>query len=501
MPRSICPIRYTYLPSGTTGNQSSDVGFLNSDTAMSGTGHTKSESQRPSKGRPTFRLIAALDSIFAALLLGFSSSDTVRSKTSSVLVADVDGIIDALTVDYISRSLDEAQNEGSSLVVIRLDTPGGLLDSTRQVVELMLESSIPIAVYVSPSGARAASAGTFIAAAANFAVMAPGTSIGAAAPVGSGGAELPTTLSRKVSQGTQAFIRSIAQVRGRNPSALEETVSKATAYSAQEALEIGIIDLIAPDTQSMLMQLHGRTAATAAGPVVIATQDVPITSIDRNFLESAIGLLANPNIVLVLFVVGGIALLVELSAPGMLGPGIVGAILLTLAFVGFLKLPGSWGGLVLLAVAMGLFYAETTAPGFSVFGAGGIVALVLGSVFLFGNSNGSSDLPEPTYTVSPIVTGATAALVAVVWVLFIRFVRSEGGTSTGFQTDEEAELEGAWGVALSDLEPSGSVRVASQEWAASADPGVSIRKGEEIRVVGVYGQVLKVERLYQQRKR
>ena len=387
------------------------------------------------------------------------------------------------------------------MIVIRLDTPGGRLDSTRRIVELMLQSSIPIAVYVSPPGARAASAGTFIAAAGNFAVMAPGTSIGAATPVGSGGAELPDTLSRKVSQGTQAFIRSIAEVRGRNPAALEETVSKATAYSAQEALDLGIIDLLASDTQSMLEQLHGRTAVTANGSIVVNAKGVPTSRLDRNFVESAIGLLANPNIVLVLFVVGGIALLVEISAPGMLGPGIVGVIAVVLAFVGFLNLPGSWGGLLILFVAMGLFYAEATAPGFSVFGAGGIVALILGSIFLFGGGNGTEDLPEPSYMVSPFVIGATVGVTAIVWVLFIRFVRSEGGTSAGFLTEDEAELEGAWGIAVSDLEPSGRVRVANTEWAASADPGVSIRKGEEIRVVGVYGQVLKVERLYQERRR
>ena len=387
------------------------------------------------------------------------------------------------------------------MIVIRLDTLGGRLDSTRRIVELMLQSSIPIAVYVSPPGARAASAGTFIAAAGNFAVMAPGTSIGAATPVGSGGAELPDTLSRKVSQGTQAFIRSIAEVRGRNPAALEETVSKATAYSAQEALDLGIIDLLASDTQSMLEQLHGRTAVTANGSIVVNAKGVPTSRLDRNFVESAIGLLANPNIVLVLFVVGGIALLVEISAPGMLGPGIVGVIAVVLAFVGFLNLPGSWGGLLILFVAMGLFYAEATAPGFSVFGGGGIVALILGSIFLFGGGNGTEDLPEPSYMVSPFVIGATVGVTAIVWVLFIRFVRSEGGTSAGFQTEDEAELEGAWGIAVSDLEPSGRVRVANTEWAASADPGVSIRRGEEIRVIGVYGQVLKVERLYQERRR
>ena len=247
----------------------------------------------------------------------------------------------------------------------------------------------------------------------------------------------------------------------------------------------------------MLEQLHGRTTVTAAGSVVIVSSGVPINRLNRTFLEEFLGLLANPNVVLALFLIGGIAVLVEISAPGMLGPGILGAVVLALAFVGFFKLPGSWGGLLLIALALGLFYAEASAPGFSVFGAGGLVSLVLGSVFLFGNFFSPSDLPEPSYMVSPIMIAATAGVTAVAWVLLIHVARTEGGTSGGFQTEEELLLEGAWGVALSDLEPAGKVRISNQEWAASADPEASIQAGDEVRVIGVYGQVVKVERRYQ----
>ena len=447
------------------------------------------------------RVILVWAAVAVALALAWHTTTVVRGSESGVLVIDIDGTIEPLTVDYIARGLDEARGDGATLVVIRLDTPGGLLKSTREIVELMLESDVPIAVYVAPAGARAASAGTFVVAAANFAIMAPGTSIGAASPVASGGADLPDTLSRKVSEGTQAFIRSIAQVRGRNAEALEATVSKATAYSAQEALDRDIIDFLASDMQTMLEQLHGRTAETAAGPVVISSRGVPVSRLNRTFLEDVLGLLANPNVVLALFLIGGIAVLVEISAPGMVGPGVLGVITLALAFVGFFNLPGSWGGLLLIALALGLFYAEGSAPGFSLFGAGGIVALILGSMFLFGNQFSPSDLPEPSYMVSPIMIAATAGLTVVAWVLLIHFARTEGGTSGGFQSEEELLLEGAWGVALSDLEPSGKVRISNREWAASADPEVSIQAGDEVRVVGVYGQVLKVERLYQERKR
>lgn len=450
---------------------------------------------------PLFRSIWILAIIVAALALAWQLADSARGSTPSVLVIDIDGQIDPLSVDYISRGLDEARSDAASLVVIRLDTPGGLLQSTREIVELLLESEVPIAVYVAPGGARAASAGTFVMAAANFAVMAPGTTVGAASPVGSGGTDLPPTLSRKVSEGTQAFIRSIAEVRGRNAAALEDTVSKAVAYSAHEAHDIGIVDLIAPDMQAMLDQLHGRTAETAAGRIVVSTAGVTVNRTSRTLVERVVEILANPNVVLALFLIGGLGVLVELSSPGLFAPGIVGTIATTLGFVGFLNLPGSWGGLLLIALALGLFYAESVAPGFSAFGAGGIVALLLGSIFLFGNYFSPSDLPEPSYMVSPVMITITTAIAIVAWVLFIRFVRTEGGTSGGFQTEEELSLEGAWGVATSDIEPSGKVRVASQEWAASTDPGVSIRAGDEVRVQGVYGQVLKVEKLYQKRRR
>ena len=446
------------------------------------------------------RLIAVAAVVAAVALLAWQSAYSVRADEPTVLVIEIDGAIEPLSSAHIARGLDKAREDGVSLAVIRLDTPGGLVDSTREIVERLLEAQVPVAVYVSPAGARAASAGTFVAAAANFAVMAPGTNIGAAAAVGAGGADLPETLARKIDEDTRAFIRSIAEIRDRNGDALEETVSKAKAYSEQEALDVGIIDLIAPDMDAMLEQLHGRTAETAAGPVVVETAGARVNHLGRTLLEHLLGILANPNLALVLFLIGGVALWAEWSVPGMIGPGVIGVIALILAFVGFFNLPGNWVGLVLLALAMGLFYAETTAPGFSLFGAGGIVSFVLGSIFLFGNFFSPSDLPELNIMVSPVVIAVTSGLMAAAWVLFMRLAMHGGGVSTGFQTEKDVLLEGAAGVAVSDLDPAGRVKVSDKEWSASAGPGDSIREGEEIRVVGVYGEVLKVERPYRQRK-
>ena len=440
-------------------------------------------------------VITTLFVTIAVCIVVWQADGTVLAQSPSVLVIEVEGDIEPLTADRIARGIDEARDAGSSLVVIQLDTPGGLLDSTREIVEDILASEVPVAVYVGPAGARAASAGTFVAAAANFAVMAPGTNIGAATPVKADGGDIPQTLSRKISADTSAFIRSVAQARGRNAEALEKTVLQTTAYSAEEALDLGVIDLIAPDMMSMLDQLDGRTTTTSSGQVTVSSAGANVRELDRTFLEHALGILANPNVVFALFLIGGIALLVEFVMPGLFGPGILGVVLLGLAFVGFFNLPGSWLGVALIALAIGLFYAETTAPGFSLFGAGGIVCVVLGAVFLFGDFFSPSDLPEPSFMVNPIMIAVMTALMAAAWGLFLRYARTEGGTSSGFQSEEAVLIEGQWGVAISDLEPSGKVKVGDEEWSASTDPGVLIKEGDDIRVVGVYGEVLKVEKL------
>ena len=442
-------------------------------------------------------IITTLFVMTAVTVFAWQSGDSVSADGSSVLVIEVDGNIEPLTADRIARGIDEARDKGASLLVIQLDTPGGLLESTREIVEEILESDIPVAVFVGPAGARAASAGTFIAAAANFAVMAPGTTIGAASPVASDGGDIPPTLSRKISADTSAFIRSIAQARDRNAEALENTVLKSTAYSAEEALELGVIDLIATDMSSMLDQLDGRTTTTSTGQLTLSSEGASVRELDRTLLERALGILVSPNVVFALFLVGGIAILVEVLIPGLFGPGILGVIALALAFVGFFNLPGSWLGVSLIALSMGLFYGETTAPGYGPFGAGGIVSLVLGAVFLFGGFFSTSDLPEPSFMVSPVMIAVMTALMTVTWVFFIRFARTEGGTTSGFQTEEAMLLEGQWGVAVSDIRPAGKVWVANEEWSASTDPGVIIKEGDEIRVVGVYNEVLKVEKLYE----
>ena len=431
-------------------------------------------------------------------MLTWVSPSAVAADAHFVQVITIDGAVDPLSARHLARGIDIAARDGAQLAIVALNTPGGLLSSTRDMVKALLGAKVPVAVYVSPPGARAASAGTFIAAAANFAVMAPGTNIGAASPVSSGGEDIPETLARKVNEDTRAFIRSIAEKRDRNAQALEETVTRARSYSSGEAVEIGVVDFLAGDVSDLLEEVDGQTAETAAGPVVLRTKGAGVRQIRPTLLNNFLGVLANPNLAFLLFVIGGIALLVEIISPGLVGPGVVGVILLALAFLGFGNLPVNWVMVGLLLFSLVLFYLETVQPGISIFGVGGVVCLVLGAVLLFGGRFSTPDIPEPSLVINPWVIGVLSAGAVATWLAFVRLVRTEGGTSSGYISASEAELEEEWGVATSDLAPSGKVWVANEEWTATTDATDVIKEGEEVKIVGVYGEVLKVERLYQE---
>ncbi len=235
--------------------------------------------------------------------IGYASSASF-ADSSYVGVVNIDGPINPLSARYLVRGIDKATDDRAQMVLIRLDTPGGLLSSTRDMVGAMLGAKIPVIVYVSPPGAQAASAGTFITAAANFAIMAPGTNIGAASPVAAGGQDIPTTLAKKINEDTRAFIRSIAEQRGRNIQALEETVTHARSYSAREATERGVVDLIAGDLADLLVQVDGRTTDTSAGTVTLRTEGLSVREIKMTLLEGFLNFVTNPNIIFVLLSIG-----------------------------------------------------------------------------------------------------------------------------------------------------------------------------------------------------
>jgi len=410
-----------------------------------------------------------------------------------VALVSIDGVIDRLSARFLSRGIRQASGSGAELVVITLDTPGGLLSSTRDMVESILSADIPVAVYVWPPGARAASAGTFITAAANFAVMAPGTNIGAASPIAAGGADLPETLAKKINEDTRAFIRSIAVSRGRNSQALEETVTIARSYSAAEAVELNVVDIIATDLADLLVQLDGSTAQTAGGPVVLRTKNADVREIKRTLLEKFLGVVADPNLAFILLTIGGLGILAEFLTPGFIGPGVVGAIALALAFLGMGQLSVNWIGTGLILFAMVLFFLEAQEAGIGIFGIGGVISFLLGAFLLFGGYFSTPDISEPGSGVSLWLIGGFGGGMGAVLATFLYLLRPTGSSTGDYARSSQAPA-GQVAVVVSDLDPIGRVRIGEEEWDATTDLQGAIPEGEEVRVLEAYGGVLKVAR-------
>ena len=436
------------------------------------------------------------------VLLGFGGT-VVSQGVSSVYAAgphaalvEINDVIQPGTARFLARAIDEASGERSRLMIVILDTPGGLLDSTWEMVQSMLSSPVPIVVYVSPQGAQAASAGTFITAAAHIAAMTPTSSIGAATPAGGGVRE---AVQSKGEQNAAALLRSIAEKRGRNAVALEATVLEATAYSASEALENGIIDVIAPDLDDLLTQLHGTTVQLERGEVVLETVGLEIIRIERTVLESILGFLSNSTVVYLLLILGFIGIWMEfLLGAGLILPGVMGILAVVLAFVGMGQLPVNWAGLALIIAAIVLFYFETNVfPGATVFGVLGAVSLAGGGILLFGDFNlpgfDPQDIETPSFRVNPWVIGTVAAVSFVFITFFVRDITAARNPGTTAPTTETS-LVGQSGVATTDIAPQGQVRVAGENWTAISDSGDEIQEGEPITVLDAEGLALRVFR-------
>lgn len=430
--------------------------------------------------------IAILLTSILALLAGMAG--VVRGQSNGeVFVAEVDAIISSATQKFFTRLFEVAEKDGAELVVVMLDTPGGELGATREIVEVLLESNVPSAVYVSPRGARAGSAGTFITAAANFAVMAPGTNIGAATPISGTGEELPETLADKVTNDAAALMRSIADERGRNGERLEETVREASSFTALEAVEFQVVDLIAEDLDDLLMQLHGQTASTASGDVVVLTEDLDVRHVGMNFLERLLNFLADPNVAFLLISLGGLGLTVEILNPGLIIPGVAGAILLILAFLSVGSLPVNWAGVVFILLAFALFALEVIVAGFGALGVGAIVSFILGSFILFAHF-GPASPTAPSLRVSLTVLIPVIAILGSGAVLVWRSMADSRGELSIRQTEAlAARLVGKTGHAVSELHPEGVVWVDGEEWSATSEGASMANAGDTVRVTRVEG--------------
>ena len=407
----------------------------------------------------------------------------------------LDRAIDPVSQRYLINNLDQARGQ-YALIVIQLDTPGGLLDSTRKMVNAILESPTPTAVYVAPSGAHAASAGTFISAAANILAMAPVTEIGAAAVVGGQGEDLGETLQVKANEDAAALIRGIAEKRNRNVEALEATVFEAKAYSAEEAVEIGIADVVASNLDELLHWAEGRTVETADGEITLENlTSARIVESEYTIWDRFLSALANPNLAFLFISLGGLGLIVELWNFGTFIPGTIGIVLLVLGFAGIGQLPFQWAGLILIILALALLAAEIfVAPGFGFFGIAGVIALVLGGIFLFPfPSIDAPELPGGQIQVSRwMLAGVGAVLLAfAIWMIYElrRVSRSESYMPTG----TASTLIGTSVYVTKTLDPEGEVYAAGEHWSAHTPDRSHIQEGQTVKITDVDGIQLIVE--------
>ena len=445
--------------------------------------HSHADPSRIVRGRRVAWLLA----IALLVSLHASNARVAGQANGEVRLLTIDGVINPLTAQYLERGLREGAEAQAEAVVVRLNTPGGLESSTREMTQAMLASSVPVVVYVTPPGARAASAGMFITIAAHVAAMAPGTNIGAAHPVGLGGQTDPV-MAEKLVNDTAAPARAIATARGRNAEWAERAVRESVSITAEEAVEEGVIDLMAGDLQELLLQMDGRQVVTTAGEVTLRTAEARVIDSPMNLPERILHVLADPNIAYILFTIGVIGVIAELYNPGTLFPGIVGGISLILAFTAFGNLPINWAGVLLMLLAIGLFVGELYTEGIGILAVGGLIAFVLGSLMLFSPLTPTSPT-MPDIRVSRWLIAAVAFGIAGFFLLVLRavFEARRAPVATGTQI-----LIGHSGVATSDLSPSGTVRVESEIWSAVSESGF-IATGEQIEVVGVEGVTLKVK--------
>ena len=422
--------------------------------------------------------------VVAALAVGAARASA--QETSTVAVLEVKGLIAPPMANYVQRGVEAAQRDGAHCVVVLLDTPGGLDSSMRKIVEALMGADVPTVVYVSPQGARAASAGVFISAAANVLAMAPGTNIGAAHPVGVGG-EMTETMEEKVVNDAVAYVRAIAEARERNADWLEDAVRKSVSASAQEAIDLGVADLMANDLQDLLARIDGMSVTVDSETVTLRTASAPTHRIGMNFGERFLDVLADPNIALLLLSIGSLAVTIELLHFGLIVPGVIGVICLVLGFLALCMLPVNWAGLALMGAALALFVVALMAPGFGAPEIGALVCFVLGSLFLFTGT--SPTLPEVRVS-RWLIVGLGAAVAAVGGYVFytIAWSRREAPVSS------TAALVGQTGVVKSRLAPTGTVQAASEVWSAVSEGGEVIEAGEEVVILSVEGLTVRVRK-------
>jgi membrane-bound serine protease (ClpP class) len=400
------------------------------------------------------------------------------TKGGEVRIIELEGPINPGAAAFLTRGLEDAEKSGVELIIIRLDTPGGLVPSMRTMVKGIMNSSVPVVVYVAPKGAGAASAGVMITVSAHVAAMAPGTNIGAAHPVGAGGKDIDKDMSEKVVNDMASYGRGIAQDKGKNADWVEKAIRESVSITAEEAVEKKVVDLVAADIDELLKLLDGREIELQKGKVTLRTKGLVKTYYEPGFRDAVLRVISDPNIAYILMMIGLAGLYFELAHPGAVFPGVIGAISLILAFYSFQTLPVNYAGLLLIALAIIFFIAEIKVASYGILSLGGIVSLTLGSIMLFEDVGVSLRLMAPTI----VLIGGFFVIVST---LAFRAYHSKP------QSGVEG-LIGEVGVVQKPIDPEGLVFVHGEYWRAVS--GEKLEPGEMVTVEEVTGLILKVRK-------
>jgi membrane-bound serine protease (ClpP class) len=416
----------------------------------------------------------------AFILFAFPWPLTAQEKHVDVI--KINDIITPAVADFISKSIEEAAKDKAQCLIIQMDTPGGLDLSMRDIIKDMMNSELAIVVYVSPSGARAASAGAIITLAADIAAMAPGTNIGAAHPVAMGG-QMSRTMTEKVLNDAVAYITSIADKKKRNVQVAVRFVKESVSIPANEALKLKVIDLIANDLNDLLSKIDGKTVEKPWGNIKLSTKGAKINIIEMGFRQRFLAALSNPNIAYILMMIGLVGLYFELAHPGAIFPGVIGGICLILSFFAFRTLPVNYAGILLILLGVFLFIAEIKLTSYGLLTVGGVVCLALGSIMLF-----ESPVPFLRASLGVIIPTVLVTAAFFIFALTMAIKAQMAKPATGSEG-----LTGETGVARTRLDPEGKVFVHGEFWNAYTDG--TIEEGEKIRILKAEGLRVKVEKL------